>query len=123
MDQRLFGGGVLSMAVEKVRVRDFRDVAERLVSSGRVAPEDIAAAAHEMLSEVRAYRLAEIRKQQGRTQAELADELAVAQSRISAIENGELMRTELGTISAYVEALGGKLRVVADFGDQLITVE
>jgi DNA-binding XRE family transcriptional regulator len=111
------------MAVEKVRVRDFRDVAERLVSSGRVAPEDIAAAAHEMLSEVRAYRLAEIRKQQGRTQAELADELAVAQSRISAIENGELMRTELGTISAYVEALGGKLRVVADFGDQLITVE
>ncbi len=35
---------------------------------------------------------------------------------------GDLSHTELGTLESYVEALGGKLRVVADFGDKSITV-
>jgi len=31
---------------------------------------------------------------------------------------GPLGATELRTIAAYVEALGGRLEIIADFGDQ-----
>ncbi len=49
--------------------------------------------------------------------------MKVSQARVSKIERGNLSRTEIGTLQSYVEALGGKLRVVADFGDQTLTVE
>ncbi|MEU7555727.1 hypothetical protein AB0B01_25920 [Streptomyces sp. NPDC044571] len=41
---------------------------------------------------------------------------------MSAIENGETDRTEVATLRSYVEALGGRLRVVAAFGDTEYTV-
>ncbi|SFD70036.1 hypothetical protein [Streptomyces aidingensis] len=41
---------------------------------------------------------------------------------MSAIEHGDTDRTELATLRPYVEALGGRLRVVADFGDTEFTV-
>ncbi len=44
--------------------------------------------------------------------------MAVTQPRVSAIERGELDTVTLSTLRAYVRALGGKLRVIADFGDQ-----
>jgi predicted XRE-type DNA-binding protein len=46
----------------------------------------------------------------------------VSQARVSTIERGELSRTELGTLQAYVEALGGHLKIVADFGDEALVV-
>ncbi|MGC0376064.1 hypothetical protein RKD28_003580 [Streptomyces sp. SAI-229] len=46
----------------------------------------------------------------------------VVAQRVSAIEHGELDRAEVATLRAYVEALGGRLRVVADFGDAEYTV-
>lgn len=46
----------------------------------------------------------------------------VTQARVSKIESGNLQHSELGTLQGYVEALGGKLRVVADFEGQTITV-
>ena len=48
--------------------------------------------------------------------------MGVAQPRVSAIEHGKLAHTELGTLAAYVDALGGKLRIVADFDDRSIVV-
>ena len=30
----------------------------------------------------------------------------------------EQLRAELRTLAAYVEALGGRLKIIADFGDQ-----
>lgn len=72
---------------------------------------------------VRAHRLADVRKQQSVTQNDLAVVMKVSQARVSKIERGNLSRTEIGTLQSYVEALGGKLRVVADFGDQTLTVE
>jgi predicted XRE-type DNA-binding protein len=47
----------------------------------------------------------------------------VPQVRVSNIERGELRRSELGTLQSYVEALGGHLRVIAEFGDHTITIE
>lgn len=76
----------------------------------------------EMREQVRAYKLAEIRRSQHMTQAVIAQGMGVAQPRVSAIENGRLDSTELGTLRSYVEALGGRLRVIADFGDEFIVV-
>jgi DNA-binding transcriptional regulator YiaG len=76
----------------------------------------------EMLSAVRAYRLAEIREEQALTQTEVARAMGTTQSNVSRFERGELGRSELATIAAYVEALGGKLRLVADFGDRQLRV-
>jgi DNA-binding XRE family transcriptional regulator len=82
----------------------------------------VEAAKAELVAEVRAHRLAELRKQHGFTQHDLADALHVSQARISKMEQGELNRTELSTIRRYVEALGGKLEIVADFGDERLVL-
>ncbi|HEV2640873.1 MAG TPA: helix-turn-helix transcriptional regulator [Actinocrinis sp.] len=71
-----------------------------------------------MPAEVRAHRLAEIRKSHGLTQKHLAEILDISHERVSQIERSGLDSTVLSTLSAYVEALGGHVRVVADFGEQ-----
>lgn len=73
-----------------------------------------------MLAEVRAFRLAEARKRRQMTQRTMADAMGISQARVSAIERGDLSRSELSTLVAYVAALGGKLEIVADFGDEKI---
>jgi DNA-binding XRE family transcriptional regulator len=82
----------------------------------------IAAERSRLLSEVRAYRLAEIRASHGETQTAVAERMGVSQARVSAIEHGEVSRSEVDTLAAYVEALGGKLKLVADFGDSSIVI-
>ena len=76
----------------------------------------------QMRAEVRAYRLAEVRKAQHISQTAVAEAMGVKQPRVSAIERGQLSRTELGTLQSYVEALGGRVRIVADFGDETLTI-
>lgn len=101
-----------------------RQVHERRVAAGlpvRSAAEK-QAAMDRLLAEVRAYRLAEIRQEQALTQKDVAETMGVSAPRVSAIENGETDRTEVATLRSYVEALGGRLRVVADFGDTEYTV-
>jgi len=85
-------------------------------------PEEKRADMDRLLAEVRAYKLAEIRREQDLTQRDIADSMGVSTPRISAIEHGEIDRTEVSTLRSYVEALGGRLRVVADFGDTQYTV-
>jgi len=48
--------------------------------------------------------------------------MGVSQSRVSSIERGEMSRTELGTLDAYVSAMGGRLRVVAEFEDGTVAL-
>ena len=61
----------------------------------------------------RAHRLAEIRREQGLTQTQVAQVLHISQARVSKIERGDVERSELATLQAYVEALGGHVEVVA----------
>ncbi|WP_433402880.1 XRE family transcriptional regulator [Streptomyces sp. CA-146814] len=75
-----------------------------------------------LLSEVRAHRLAEVRKRQQMTQAAVAKVLGVTQGRVSAIEKGAINRSEVETLAAYVAALGGQLKLVADFGDETLVL-
>jgi hypothetical protein len=67
----------------------------------------IAAGMEQLRAEQRAFRLAEMRRR-----------LGITQGRVSAIEHAKPGATELRTLAAYVEALGGRLEIIADFGDQ-----
>lgn len=83
-----------------------------------VQPDDRAAvedARHRRVLQVRAEYLAEMRKKAGLTQAEVAEAMGVSQQRVSAIESGSV--AELATLADYIRALGGELKVIADFGD------
>ena len=81
-----------------------------------------AAARTELDAEIAGYRLKQIRLEQRRTQTELADEMQVSQRRVSAIESAAISTTEVGTIAAYVAALGGRLRLVADFNGETVVI-
>ncbi len=83
-----------------------------------VHPDDRAAveeARQQRTLRIRAEYLAEMRKKAGMTQAEVAEAMGVSQQRVSAIESGAV--AELSTLGDYIRALGGELKVIADFGD------
>ena len=79
---------------------------------------EIAAKSRELIGQARAYRLAEVRRRQKATQTDIARAMGVSQARVSRIEKGQLARSEVDTLAAYVNALGGQLKIVADFGDE-----
>jgi DNA-binding XRE family transcriptional regulator len=70
----------------------------------------------------RAHRLAEMRKRLGLTQAEVADRMHVRQERVSAIERAKVDTSELRTLAAYINALGGRMEIIADFGGERLVV-
>src|SRR5690348_18391948 len=65
-------------------------------------------------------RLAEERKRHGLTQAQLAQAMGVTSGRVSQIERGEL--ATIDAVARYVQALGGRLDLIASFGDHPLTV-
>ena len=70
---------------------------------------------------VQAQRLADIRKAHGHArQADVAALMGDSQARVSKLESGDLSRTEVGTLQAYVAALGGQLRIIAEFGEKTV---
>ncbi len=73
-----------------------------------------------VLSQVRAHRLADMRKRRGLTQRQVAQAMDVTVGRVSQIENGELAGIDV--LDRYVNALGGLLEIVANFGDEQIKV-
>lgn len=104
------------------KARNWRDVRAEAIVRGRVTEDGIARADKVHESQARAYRLRQIRESQARNQTEVAEAMHVTQSRVSRIERGDIAHTEVGTLQAYVEALGGELRVIADFGDEQLAV-
>ncbi|MEU4540621.1 XRE family transcriptional regulator [Streptosporangium sp. NPDC023825] len=97
---------------------------ERRQAAGLPVQSDAekSAAMEQLAAEIRAYKLAEIRREQDLTQRDVATTMGISGPRVSAIEHGEVDRVEVATLRSYVEALGGRLRVVADFGDVEYTV-
>ncbi len=72
----------------------------------------------EMIREVDAYRLAELRKSLNVSQKALADLAHISQNRVSQIERGDIEHTQLDTIQKYVEALGGTIEVRAKINNE-----
>jgi DNA-binding XRE family transcriptional regulator len=79
-----------------------------------------AAMRQEMLAAVSGAQLADIRKQLGLTQAQLAEAAGLSQARISQIENGD--STSLESLRAYVAGLGGHLDIIARIGNIQLNV-
>ncbi|CRK61579.1 transcriptional regulator, XRE family [Alloactinosynnema sp. L-07] len=96
--------------------------AEHDGSSGRDVETARAVARTRTQAYVLGFRLAQLRKEVGISQAEIAERMGVSQPRVSQLENGEVGQMEVDTLSRYVTALGGKLKLVADFEDHGITV-
>jgi DNA-binding XRE family transcriptional regulator len=73
-----------------------------------------------LMARVDGHQLAEIRKARGLTQAEVARLMGVTKGRVSQIERGEVFTVEV--VGRYIQALGGELRLLADFGDHTYRV-
>ncbi|WP_214409446.1 helix-turn-helix domain-containing protein [Sphaerisporangium fuscum] len=89
-----------------------------------IGPEDeqeIAELRNELIARQRAYQLAEARRKLGLRQEDIAQAMGVSQARISQIENGVI--SEVATLAAYVAALGGQLKIVADFGESIMVLD
>jgi len=82
--------------------------------------DEVEAGAHALVARGRARTLAGQRARLGLTQAQVAQRMGVRQERVSAIERAEPGSTEVRTLASYVEALGGRLEVIADLGDERI---
>jgi transcriptional regulator with XRE-family HTH domain len=64
----------------------------------------------------------EMRKRLGLTQAEVAERMNVRQERVSAIERAKVDTSELRTLAAYIQALGGRMEIIADFGGERLVI-
>lgn len=73
-----------------------------------------------LLDQVRAYRLAEIRKRHGLTQRDVAAAMGISVSRVSQIEAGDI--SGIDVLDRYITAIGGLLEIVATFGDEQFKV-
>ncbi len=91
---------------------------ERELHAASVSPEQIEAGARALLAQARGFQLAQARKQLSLAQRDVAAAMGVSIARISQIEHGEV--TSFEVIARYVEALGGRLDLVADFGDRTV---
>ncbi|UOX87836.1 helix-turn-helix domain-containing protein [Amycolatopsis sp. FBCC-B4732] len=106
--------------------RSWKDVKADKAAIDRDAGRDVggarAAAREATEAFVLGFRLAQLREDAGLSQTELAKRMGVSQPRISQLEQGDPGQMELDTLRRYISALGGRLRVVADFDDHDVTV-
>ncbi len=97
---------------------DTRSFAEEFFP-GQAAEIDAGAAA--LTARNRAATLAEQRTRFGLTQTELAERMGVPAEHVAAIERADPGTTDVRTLASYVEALGGRLEIIADFaGDRVV---
>lgn len=83
---------------------------------------DRAAGQRRLDDEIRAFRLAEVRRNRSLTQREVAEAMGVSGPRVSDVERGNLDIVSISVLRAYVEALGGRLKVTAEFDDSTFLV-
>ena len=87
---------------------------DKMKSVGNKRRKKIEARAAELAAEEMALR--ELRKAHHRTQASMAKQLGISQDGVSRLEKrSDLL---LSTLRNYVKAMGGDLRLVAEFPDQ-----
>ena len=72
--------------------------------------------------EIVSYRLAELRKALGITQAELAALVGKSQSAISQLEHGEI-GLSLETLRSIIHQLGGEIEITAIFDGRRVLID
>jgi predicted transcriptional regulator len=83
-------------------------------------PESRRLLAEERAHIARDLALAEVRRQRGLRQEDVADRLGVHQSNISRLEQSD--DPFISTLERYVEALGGRLELRAVFDDEAVVL-
>lgn len=76
----------------------------------------------QMMTQVRASQLRELRQTQGFTQQQVAEIVGVSQRQISKIENGDIENSKLATIRRYLQAIGSELSLDAVVGDTRVRI-
>lgn len=79
--------------------------------------EEIEKTNREAMEELKLLDLQKLRKMRGQTQAEIAEKMHVSQAELSRVERRPNLT--LATLQKVVEALGGKLRISAQFEDDV----
>ena len=74
----------------------------------------MAEARKETKAYIDAYNLREARKASHMAQVELAKAMGASQNRISRMENGDIDAMSVETLRKYIDALGGRMSLVAD---------
>ena len=69
---------------------------------------------------MRGWRLAELRKRRGLTQAQVAARMDVSIARVSQIEHGDVSTQDV--LQRYIAALGGTLKLIVDFGVEQLKI-
>ena len=96
---------------------DTRSLAEEFFP-GQAAEVEQGAAA--LAARNRARTLAEERTRLGLSQTEVAQRMGVSQDQVAAIERADSGTIDVRTLISYIEALGGRLNLTADFGGDRI---
>jgi predicted XRE-type DNA-binding protein len=106
--------------------RSWKDVKAEKARRDKANGRDVDAARVEARTQTQAYvlgfRLAQLRQELKLSQAEVAKRMGISQPRVSQLESGDVGQMEVDTLSRYVLALGGRLKLVADFVDHDVNV-
>ena len=100
------------------RWRDTEHLQRAVETAG--GQESFDSAVGQMLDQARGWRLAELRKRREMTQEQVAARMGISVSRVSQIENGDVSTQDV--LARYISALGGTLKLIADFGDEQLKV-
>lgn len=92
------------------------------VERGQITEDGVADARAAQDAYVVGYRLAELRDHTGMTQTQVAKMMGVSQARVSAMERGDVDTLTVASVRAYVDALGGTVRIVASLDDTDVTL-
>jgi DNA-binding XRE family transcriptional regulator len=103
------------MTKAKMKTTSWKEVRKRAV---RPSDERYVARERELLEAE--LRLAALRKHRKASQVAVAKKLQVSQSSISQFERGADPR--LSTVASYVNALGGRLEILAVFDDETVPI-
>lgn len=103
-------------------MKKWTEVRAKAVSAGRIDEKKVNEHKAEMLAEIRAHKLAEIRNTYGLRQEDIAKRLRISQPRVSSIERGDIDQSHVSTLRAYAKALGGELEVTIRLGGERITI-
>jgi DNA-binding XRE family transcriptional regulator len=109
-------------AMAKAKATKWTNLKEELRASGDYDENVVQGHMEHLHSEVRTYRLAEIRENLGITQQILAEHIGISQARVSQIEHGELEHTELATLRSYFRELGAEVEVVVRIGNERVQI-
>jgi len=123
-------GRTKSILPEADHTADSFDTAQQTVAAARErllanpasqAASDRVSQLGDEIADRRVHTLAALRKAHELTQVQIAETLGIGQGDVSKLEQRQNLM--LQTLARYVEATGGRLRILAEYGDDRVEVD